>query len=103
MRDILMFMPFTVPITPETEARLRAKAAAAGLDVETFAARALERVASRPSLDETLAPLRGEFEVSGISEEQLGELLEKAKHDDRAARRAGEVAVHLLRHQPLNS
>ena len=41
-------MPLSVPLTPETEARLKAKAAAAGLDVETFAARTLERVAARP-------------------------------------------------------
>ena len=82
-------MPLSVPITPETEARLKAKAAAAGLDVETFAARTLERVAARPPLDEVPAPLRAEFEASGMSEEQLAELLEHAKHDDRAARRAG--------------
>ena len=81
-------MPLTVQITPETEARLRARAAAAGLDVQTFAARALERLASRPPLEVTLAPLREEFDESGMSEDQLAELLETARHDDRAARRA---------------
>jgi hypothetical protein len=79
-------MPLSVPITPETEARLKAKAAA-GLDVETFAARTLERVAARPPLDEVLAPLRAEFEASGMSEEHLAELLEQAKHDGRFAYR----------------
>ena len=82
-------MALSVHITPETEAQLKAKAAAAGLDVETFAARTLERVAARPPLNDVLAPLRAEFEGSGMSEEQLVDLLEHAKHDDRVARRTG--------------
>jgi hypothetical protein len=81
-------MTLQVPISPETQAKLKAKAAGAGVDVETFAAKALERLASRPSLAEVLAPLRAEFEASGMSDDQLAELLESAKHDMRAERRA---------------
>jgi len=81
-------MLLSIPITSETETRLRAKAAAAGMDVQTFAARTLEQVAARPSLEEALAPLRAEFEASGMSEQQLVDILERAKHEDRAQRRA---------------
>lgn len=76
-----------IPVTPDTEAKLKAKAAVAGVDVETFAAKALERFASRPPLDQVLAPLRAEFEASGMSDDDLTELLEEAKHDMRAQRR----------------
>ena len=47
----------SIPITPETEAKLKAKAATAGVDLHTYAARTLERIAARPPLDEILAPL----------------------------------------------
>ena len=76
----------SIPISPEVEAKLKAKAAVAGIDMQTFAALTLERAASRPSLDELLAPLRAEFEASGMSEQQLVELLEAAKHELRNAR-----------------
>ena len=49
----------------------------------------LERAATRPSLDEVLAPLRDEFDRSGMSEEELTDFLEDAKHEARAERRAG--------------
>ena len=83
-------MVLTIPISSETEAKLKAKAAGAGLDVQTFAAQTLERIAARPSLDEILAPLRVEFEASGMSEDELVDLLEEAKHEMRAERRARE-------------
>jgi len=81
-------MVLSIPITPETEAKLRAKAAVAGMDVQTFAARTLERIAARPPLDDLLAPLRAEVTASGMTDEQLTELLETAKHDARAQRRS---------------
>jgi hypothetical protein len=76
-------MVLKIPVTPDTEAKLKAKAAVAGVDVETFAAKALERFASRPPLDLVLAPLRAEFEASGMTEEELTQLLEDVKHDTR--------------------
>jgi pyruvate/oxaloacetate carboxyltransferase len=81
-------MTLTIPISPEAEAKLIAKAAAAGVDVTTFAAQTLERAASKPTLEEILAPLRSEFERSGMTEDELIELLEQAKHEARAERRA---------------
>jgi hypothetical protein len=81
-------MVLNLSISADAEARLKAKAAAAGVDVESYASRTLERFASRPSLDEVLGPLREEFDKSGMSEDELTEFLERAKHEARAARRS---------------
>ena len=81
-------MVLSLSISAEAEAKLREKAVAAGVDLATYASKTLERVASRPSLEEVLKPLRDEFNESGMSEEQLTEFLEEAKHDSRAERRA---------------
>lgn len=78
----------SIPVSAQTEAMLREKAAAAGVDVQTYASRALERIASRPSLDEILAPLRAEVQASGASKQELTDMLEVAKHETRARRRA---------------
>jgi len=81
-------MTLSVPVSPKAEARLRERAAAAGIDIETFAARELERLAARPrSLAEISGPLYQEFLASGMTDDQLGDLLEQAKHETRAQRR----------------
>ena len=85
-------MVLSIPITPETEAKLKAKAATAGVDLHTYAARTLERIAARPPLDEILAPLRAEVDASGITEEELTDLLETAKHEMRSERRTRQAS-----------
>lgn len=85
-------MELTLSLSPEAESKLKAKAAAAGVDVATYAANTLERVATRPSLDEVLAPLRAEFERSGTNEDELTELLEQAKHEARAEQHARKAS-----------
>jgi hypothetical protein len=84
-------MMLSLSISPEAEAKLKEKAAAAGIDVTTFAARTLEHAATRPSLDEVLAPLRAEFDRSGMSEDELTNLLEQAKHEMRDQERGGNA------------
>ena len=81
-------MALKVPLSDDAEARLRERALAAGVDAETYAARVLERELSRPTLDEVLAPLRAEVEATGMTEDELSDLLERAKHEMRAERRA---------------
>jgi hypothetical protein len=91
-------MTLLVPISPEAQAKLTAKAAASGVDVTTFAAKTLERAAFRPTLDEVLAPLRQEFEESGMTEDELTDLLEQTKHEARAERLANKamsIRTHL--------
>jgi hypothetical protein len=81
-------MTLRIDISAEAEARLRDRAAAGSQPVEQAAARLLEDALRRPSLDEVLAPIRAEFEASGMTDEQLADVLERAKHDLRAQRRS---------------
>jgi hypothetical protein len=82
-------MSLTISLRPETEKKLQEQARAAGLDTPSYAARLIEG-----SLlpDNWLHKLSGDsyrkFLESGITDEQLGEELERAKHEMRAERRA---------------
>jgi hypothetical protein len=81
-------MVLSVSISPSAEATLKVKAAAAGVDVETYAARYLELMASPPrSLKEISGPIGAEFGRSGMSEDDLVDFLEAEKHAMRAERR----------------
>ncbi len=85
-------MTLSISISAETEAKLKAKAAVEGVDLPTYAARVLEQLACRPTLDELLAPLRAEVEASGITEAQLTNLLEEAKHEQRDQRHSRKAS-----------
>lgn len=81
-------MVLKLSISTEVEAELKAKASAAGVDVETYAAGQLERMVAPPrGLREISGPAYDEFLASGMSDDELGDLLENAKHDMRAERR----------------
>jgi hypothetical protein len=81
-------MVLSVTISNDAEAKLRAKAAAAGVDVATYAARQLELMAAAPrSLREVSGPVAEAFTRSGASEEELSDLLEAEKHAMRRERR----------------
>jgi hypothetical protein len=86
-------MVVKLSISPEAAAVLSAKAAAAGMDVETYAARQLERLAAPPrSLLEISGPAHDEFRASAMTDDQLSDLLEQAKHDARTERRGRRQA-----------
>jgi ribosome-binding protein aMBF1 (putative translation factor) len=79
----------SIPISVEAEAKLAEKAKAAGVDVPTYAARHLELIARAPRpLREISGPIADAFEKSGMSEEELADLLESEKHAMRAEKRA---------------
>ena len=81
-------MTLTVPLSPETEAKLVAKTKAMGVDLGTYAARLLERSVSARAMLEEISGEAGEaFKKSGMTEEELGELLEREKHAAREKRR----------------
>ena len=78
----------TLSLSADAEARLREKAAAAGEAVDVFATRVLERIArGSVSLRELSGPLGEEFRQSGMTEDDLRDLLEREKHALRAERR----------------
>jgi len=82
-------MILSVPISEDVEAKLAVKAKAAGVDVQTYAARHLELIAQPPrSLREISGPVADAFEESGMTEDELTDFLETEKHAMRAEKRA---------------
>jgi len=79
-------MTLTLELADAEQRMLAQKAAAAGLDVQTYVERILRVAATRPPIDEVLRPVREAFRKSGMTEEELGDLLEEAKHQMRAER-----------------
>lgn len=73
----------TIDLPIEVKAALERKAK--GQDIKTFIQSLIRRQALRPSLDESLAPVRQEFADSGMSEAGLDEFMnsvrEKAYQD----------------------
>jgi hypothetical protein len=79
----------TLELTPKTTDKLKLRAAAAGKDVAEFASQLLENFTEPPTpLEELSGPIYQRFLDSGMTEDELGEELERAKHEMRAERRA---------------
>ena len=81
-------MSLTIQLPTEDEAELTMKAKRAGVDLPTYVQRVLKAEMSRPPLQEVLKPVQDAFAESGMSEDDLSELLVKAKKDMRAERRS---------------
>ena len=73
-------MTLTISIPPEVDARLRERAQVLGRDVAEYAADLIQQGISTASLDEVLDPVRRAFAESGMSDDDLAELLEQEKH-----------------------
>jgi hypothetical protein len=82
-------MTLTIKLPPEIEQKLRACAAANGVDMADYALKAIEEKlqGASPSVDERLAPLRQEFRASGMSDDELHELLKQARDEVRREKR----------------
>lgn len=78
-------MMLSIPVTPETERRLRRMADAAGKEVADYVTQLVEQAAAKPSLDELLSPLRQQFAASGTTDERLVEEITAAQAAYRAA------------------
>ncbi len=85
-------MTLTLKLPDEDEQRLAAKAKAAGVDLRTYVECIVRAAASRPAIEEVLRPVREAFRASGLSDDELGELLEKSKHEMRAERKARQAS-----------
>jgi hypothetical protein len=82
-------MSITIPLSLETETRLKQRAAAAGKEVGEFASELLQHFAGVPTpLEQLSGPIYQRFVESGMTDEELGEELERAKHEMRAERRS---------------
>ena len=83
-------MTVTVDLPPEIEAKAKTQAEKGGVKVEVYVKSLLveelnrrEKLESsaKKSFDEILAPVRKGFQESGLTEEELDELLEEAREE----------------------
>lgn len=81
-------MTLTIEVPKPIEDRLIEQAKSSGLDLAKYVAKIVEAHAARPTLKELSGEVYEQFLASGMSDEELGEFLEKAKHEMRAERRA---------------
>jgi hypothetical protein len=82
-------MTLSISISEEAEARLKSRAAACGQDVESYVANLVAHFADPPvPLEQISGPIYQNFLSSGMSDDELGDMLERAKHEARAERRA---------------
>ncbi|MGI8543228.1 MAG: hypothetical protein ACR2MD_07065 [Aridibacter sp.] len=82
-------MTVVIELKPETEEALHKKARANGFEVNVYLEKLIEKdIRQEKTIDEILAPVRQEFEESGMSEEELDDFLngvrEKAWQDRQA-------------------
>lgn len=88
---ILLDMTLALTLTPAEEARLCARAAAAGVDVDTFARQVLvgepDTRDAWEEFEKSLEPIRKAFAESGMTEDEVSDEYERVKHAERAARR----------------
>lgn len=81
-------MTVILELNPKTEEVLQRKAHARGDDLRGYLEEVIQKEADRVSLDERLAPVRKQFEESGMSEEQLDEFLNGVRRTINEERRA---------------
>jgi hypothetical protein len=79
----------TLRISPETRERIVRRATASGQEVDEYLSGIVERAADRPlDLAAISGPVQQRFLESGMTDNDLGDLLETAKHRMRAQRQA---------------
>lgn len=79
----------TLSLSKTTQERLAERAAASGTDLAAYASAILEQSANGPlTLEEISGPIYLRFLESGMSDDELSELLETEKHLARAERRS---------------
>jgi hypothetical protein len=90
-------MTITITLAPETEEKLRKRAAENGVAADALARDLLEEALNgggkqtgRPgmTLDQVLAPFRKEVEESGMTDDELKEFFTEARDEVRSERRA---------------
>lgn len=85
-------MTLEIALAPDEEAKLRARAASLGLDLQTFVREAALEKAERPTLSELLAPIHEDTRRRGITVEQVDDAIDRARRAHHQDRRAGESA-----------
>ena len=85
-------MTLSLTLSPEIESKLRRRAAARGQDLADYVSQLVTHFAELPTpLIELSGPIYQRFLESGMSDDELGDELERAKHEMRAERRARQA------------
>ena len=75
-------MTITITLAHEDERRLAERAAAAGKDLPTYLDGLIKKDLSAPTtFAELLAPLHEDFRQSGMTEDELNDLIEESRDD----------------------
>ena len=74
-------MTITISLSPEQEKRLTERAAQVGQEVIPYIHQLIDRDIQAESLDAILAPVRRDFEESGMTDEDLAALVEEVRED----------------------
>ena len=69
----------TVAVDAEIQGWLTKRAAAQGVAVEQFLLDTLRQLARKPTFEEVFADVHADFEASGMTDEELGELIKQAR------------------------
>jgi len=78
-------LPLTLRVSQQARQRLAERAAASGTDIAGYVSTIVEQNTQAPlSLEEISGPVYQHFLASGMTDEELGESLEREKHEDRA-------------------
>ena len=84
-------MTLTIELKPEMEAKLKNRAVALGFEVDDYVENLIEKELDKPkTLDEIFAPVRREFEESGMTEDELDDLIYQARREVYAEKKARE-------------
>jgi hypothetical protein len=82
-------VPVTLRLSEHAKEEIVERAAASGTDFANYVSVIVEQVTRKPrSLEEISGDIYTRFVESGMTDDQLGEALEREKHEDRAQRRA---------------
>jgi hypothetical protein len=82
-------LPLTLRLSKKTQEQLIERASASGTDLSRYVSIIVEQSTSEPMpLEEISGPIYQRFLESGMSDDQLSDLLEKEKHEARAEKRA---------------
>ncbi|HEY8746634.1 MAG TPA: hypothetical protein VIM11_01585 [Tepidisphaeraceae bacterium] len=77
-------LPITLRLTSQAKQRLAERAGASGTDLAGYVSFIVEQASQAPlSLAEISGPIYQRFLESGMTDEELGDLLEKEKHAAR--------------------
>jgi hypothetical protein len=86
-------LAITLRLTPQAKECLAKRASANGTDLAGYVSTIVEQASQAPlSLEEISGPIYQRFVESGMTDDELGDLLEREKHAARLERRSRQAS-----------